>query len=296
LQPSTLPPFHTWQTAAARHYAWVKQARASGDKRLQLQLFLDDPSSSRVAAAFTLCVSAAIIVQVVTMMLRSGSFNVVRTDSLISALNNVDMALTILFTIELLLFALSRRKLSELLSAWLWWIDLAAVLPFYIDLIYLGITGGRIAPEVIGLLRTLRILRLIKVTKHNPDTQILWRVLTLSSRALLVPLSMLVVGAIFLGTVVYYVELLELGDTEADTKSTSHDGSFEDVGSAVWFMIVTLHTPASVEPATLRSQRHPSPARLTARASLAAPRSVTATWSRRRTWGRCSPWLASSWA
>lgn len=230
-----------YYTPAMRHYAWCKMARASGKKLLLLQLFLDDPTSSIGATLFTVGVSLAIIAQVITMMLRSGSFDVERTDSLVDGLNTTDMVLTILFTVEIILYGISRAEWKDLLVQYLWWIDIIAVLPFYIDKSYEGITGEHIGPEILGLLRTLRILRLIKVSKHNSDLQILWHVLLVSMRALLLPLTLLFVGAFFLGFLVFYAELLELGESE-DNKDGVNETAFTDVGNAVWFMIVTFTT------------------------------------------------------
>ena len=92
----------------------------------------------------------------------------------------------------------------------------------------------------------LRILRLLKVLRHFRDTDILVKAIQLSLEALLVPLFFLVLGAIFFGAAVFYFEHIELNhDASQDEVGTE---AFPDVGTGIWFMIVTLR-PARVEPA-----------------------------------------------
>ena len=46
-----------------RHHKWAVDAKGSHDWRLKLQLFLDEPSSSRGAFAFSVAVFGAIVFQ-----------------------------------------------------------------------------------------------------------------------------------------------------------------------------------------------------------------------------------------
>lgn len=50
--------------------------------------------------------------------------------------------------------------------------------------------------SALGLASSLRILRLVKITARNPDMSIVWRVLYLSWRAMLVPLTSMMVRAL----------------------------------------------------------------------------------------------------
>ena len=64
----------------ARHYAWLKWASSHSDWRLHLQLFLDDPSRSLAARAFSLAITAAILAQALLMMVETGSWGAVPDD------------------------------------------------------------------------------------------------------------------------------------------------------------------------------------------------------------------------
>ena len=58
----------------------------------------------------------------------------------------------------------------------------------------------------------MSLQRVLKILRHYPGSQLLWRALAMSWNALLVPLVFLVVGALIFGALVYYCERLELDD------------------------------------------------------------------------------------
>lgn len=85
------------------------------------------------------------------------------------------------------------------------------------------------------------MLRVVKIIRHYKDTEVLFKALQLSSRALMVPLVFLLVGVVFFGSAVYYFEALELGEL-IDNDHASGTAAFPDLGTAIWFMIVTFST------------------------------------------------------
>ena len=193
--------------AAARHYAWMKHAKEEQKTnwRVWLYLILEEPSTSRAAMVFAVVSALMILLQVLTIMMESGSFGVLEsmcgdkpncTTEDFWAFKIADYSLSGLFTIELVLRSICANSLKELRTSVFWWIDFFGVAPFYLQLILDEALSS--VPEGLGavrsLLRLLRILRILKVLRQHPDSEILYRALQMSARPLVVPFTFLVIG------------------------------------------------------------------------------------------------------
>jgi len=183
-------------------------------------------------------------VQVALILVHSGSFSIECRDEQPDAAFNESSScernvyyvycfLSVVFSVELFLRTISKRSLRELCS-FLWWVDLIAIMPFYLNLLLLAV-GLPENWEAQALASCFRMLRLFKLFRLNSDTATLTRALSLSWRPLSIPLMLLFLGSILLGSIIYAVEQAELGRELADT-------TFPDVGTGVWFMIVTFST------------------------------------------------------
>jgi len=228
----------------AKRHAWIRQCEQSSDWRLRLQLFLESPTSSRGATAFFSLVTLCICTQVGLMFVHSGSFSIVCGDNIDDTpfhesnqcevhVYYVYFFLSLTFSVELFLRTISKRSMRELCH-FLWWVDLVAIMPFYLNII-LFIAGLPENWEVQALASCFRMLRLFKLFRLNSDTATLTRALSLSWRPLSIPLMLLFLGSFLLGSVMYAAEQIELGSEIADQ-------TFPDVGTGVWFIIVTFST------------------------------------------------------
>jgi len=232
--------------AQARAYAWQKEAMSSRDWRKRLQLFMEDPRSSRASLSFFVLICLLICTQVFALAMRTGTFDLTCDASCNNTLNVIDIVLSCVFTLELILRTLPKQRLSDFLS-FFWIVDFVSVIPFYIQLIcdLAGIKDATTA-EALELLRVLRIVRLLKVSQMNPDTAVLQEALARSWRALLVPAMFLFIGAILFGALDYYLERFELrgaqGFKQSEDDMWEGTDAFPDFGTAVWFMIVTFST------------------------------------------------------
>ena len=121
------------------------------------------------------------------------------------------------------------------------WIDFLSIAPFYLDLVLTHAAGLELDDSILSVFQLLRILRLLKILRHYPDTAILVQAMAKSTQALIVPLIFLFLGAIFFGAAIFYFENIELGDFDPDAGTTNTE-AFPDVGTGVWFMIVTFTT------------------------------------------------------
>mmetsp|Transcript_11451 Transcript_11451/g.23980 ORF Transcript_11451/g.23980 Transcript_11451/m.23980 type:complete len:761 (-) Transcript_11451:168-2450(-) len=128
-------------------------------------------------------------------------------------------------------------------------IDLAAILPFYIDLMVDGGGGG------LGFLRVLRlarVFRVFKMGKYNKGMQLVSRVMAQSSAALQLMLFFTFLGMILFGSMLYFCELGEwkLTDEYPDGVYMRVDATgldvepspFTSIPTCFWWVIVTQTT------------------------------------------------------
>ncbi len=95
------------------------------------------------------------------------------------------------------------RKTMKVMTTVMSLIDLIAILPWYIGLIF-GSTGGGLA--VLRILRLARIFRVFKLGKYNQGMYMFGRVLINSIDALLLLSFFLALGIVLFGSLIYSVE------------------------------------------------------------------------------------------
>lgn len=113
-----------------------------------------------------------------------------------------DMFFYSIFLIESCTRILVAPSLREFLSSAMSWVDLLGWLPFFISL-----TVPATNTNFLGFLLCLvPFLRLVKLCRVSHDGDILIIALRLSSRQLIIPLSLLLLSALFYGGVLFFVE------------------------------------------------------------------------------------------
>lgn len=100
-------------------------------------------------------------------------------------------------------------------------IDLMAILPFYLQ---------QIIPHNLGVLRMLRLLRFLKLTRYSPAIHTLVRVLKNERKALIGAALLLTMALLFSSTLMYHAERLAQPD------------KFGSIPQAMWWSITTLTT------------------------------------------------------
>ena len=143
----------------ALQYAERLRAVRSKSWRRRLAVFLDDPMSSKGALAFAIVVALAIGVQLVAMLLLS--WRVMPP----SQSATIDTVLTVFFTIELALRTVAKRSLhdfSPIGRGAFWWIDLVAVIPWYVvAIVRASLNTGRMARGTEAIINLVRVLRTV---------------------------------------------------------------------------------------------------------------------------------------
>jgi len=135
------------------------------------------------------------------------------------------------FSIELTIrFAFCPDK-RHFLKGILNWIDLMAILPFFIQIIIQRLlkTDNQVAFFIQGI-RVIRVFRIIKLSKHSVGLQILGHTLKASFRELFLLIFFLIIGVVIFSSLVYYCEHQDPG-----TKFVSIPATF-------WWAVITMTT------------------------------------------------------
>ena len=141
-----------------------------------------------------------------------------------TAFASAEWFFTALFTLEYLARLVSVDRPLRYARSFFGVVDLVAVLPTYLALIF---------PELhalidVRVLRLLRIFRIFRLTEYVADYQVMIEALVASRRKIMVFLSAVIMVALILGTLLYVVEGPEHG--------------FTDIPTAMYWAITTITT------------------------------------------------------
>ncbi|KAG7278601.1 hypothetical protein CRUP_013344 [Coryphaenoides rupestris] len=120
-------------------------------------------------------------------------------------------------------------------------IDLAAVLPFYLEA---GLSGlsSETARDALGFLRVVRfvrILRIFKLTRHFVGLRVLGHTMRASANEFLLLVIFLALGVLIFATMIYYAE--RLGASPTDPTANRHT-MFKNIPVGFWWAVVTMTT------------------------------------------------------
>jgi len=139
----------------------------------------------------------------------------------------IEVTCTIWFTVEFFLRALTCPDRLKFARDVMNWIDLCAILPFFISA---GLSESVKSIVVLRIMRLIRVIRILKLSRHSIGLQILGHTLKASCRELCLLVFFLSIGVIIFSSLIYYAEK----DVD-NTKFTSIPTSF-------WWSIVTMTT------------------------------------------------------
>jgi voltage-gated potassium channel len=144
-----------------------------------------------VIVAIVLSVAAVMADSVQSIKSRHGPF-----------LNGVEWTFTILFTIEYVARLLCVEKPLRYGRSFFGLVDLAAVLPTYLAVVF---PEAQVLIDV-RILRLLRVFRIFKLTRYLSEVRLLGRAMANSMRKILVFLSVVVMVVLIVGTLMYVIE------------------------------------------------------------------------------------------
>ncbi|RLN48876.1 hypothetical protein BBJ29_009134 [Phytophthora kernoviae] len=207
-------------------------------------VFMVDPNSSRAASLYSFFIACAAFCSCFILFLQTldgpnhnSTFPEYPKLPDDTGYYDSDLVFTIIFTPELLIRLiiwpslwyeheyLTERRLKPFLRDFFNWFDVAAIVPFYSDLVF-----GKEKSFVI--MRLCRLLRIFKLARNHSGTYILLRAI----RASLAPIS---VALIFFTEIVFvFSVVMYLADPAYDRNKSG----FSDLLTSGYFVVVTVAT------------------------------------------------------
>ena len=193
-QPS-LPPSRA-PRRAARTDPEGAPAAGSSRGRLHQVVFESDTPAGR---AFDIVVIVLILASVAAVSLETvGGLST----STYRVLRTTEWTLTLLFTVEYVLRLVAVRRPLAYATSFFGVVDLLAILPTYVSLIF---PGAQVL-IVVRILRLLRVFRVLKLAHFLDEANVLGRALRASSRKIVVFLLTVSTLVVVIGTLMYVVE------------------------------------------------------------------------------------------
>lgn len=187
-------------------------------ERLRIVIFEADTGPGRL---FDVVLIVAISLSVSVVMLDSVESIREQYGTLFYTL---EWVFTILFTIEYLLRLYSVGKPLRYATSFFGVVDLLAILPTYLSLLF----AGAHFVSVIRVLRVLRVFRVLKLAQYVQESNVIARALYSSRRKITVFLFSILALVIVLGSFIYLIE--------------GRDSGFTSIPESVYWAIVTLTT------------------------------------------------------
>ncbi len=171
--------------------------------------------------AFDVILIVSIILSVTAVMLDSVS-DINRVHG--SFLYSVEWFFTILFTVEYVLRLLSTDRPLKYVFSFFGIIDLLAVIPTYLSLLF----PGSQYLLVIRVLRVLRTFRVLKLVRFLGEAHLLIQALRASTRKIIVFLTTVITVVVVFGSFMYLIE--------------GEENGFTSIPKSIYWAIVTLTT------------------------------------------------------
>ncbi|XP_025091929.1 potassium voltage-gated channel protein Shaw-like isoform X2 [Pomacea canaliculata] len=141
----------------------------------------------------------------------------------------VESVINCWFTFEIIIrFLVTPRKI-EFIASPSNIIDMVATFSFYMDF---SLSKANLKSNLLGLLSTVRVMRLVKLTRHHAGLKILLQTMKASAKELFLLIFFLAVSVVIFAAAVYYAE-----------KTENNPGNmFTSIPSGMWWALVTMTT------------------------------------------------------
>ncbi len=171
--------------------------------------------------AFDIALLVAILLSILLVVLESVKGINAKYGTIIFTL---EWIITFFFTLEYFLRIFIISKPSKYIFSFYGIIDLLSVLPSYISLVFVGMSGL----VVIRALRLLRIFRILKLSRYVSESKVIISALKASRAKISVFLYAVIMLVIIIGTIMYLIE--------------GEENGFTSIPQGIYWAVVTLTT------------------------------------------------------
>lgn len=215
--------------------------------RAKVWALVDDPGSSTLAGIFSVIILLIIVLSCTTFMIESSG--------LLYSFSNVDTVFRIvekvsgfIFSIEFILRILSCPSLLRFISSPLNWVDLIAVIPFWIEEYALLMTDHSLSfnGSSLRVVRLVRIFRVLKIGRYFRWMRVFIATIEQSIFPLGMVLLIIIIGLVTFSALLYYAERGKWDDDlqyfVKTINGVQNRTQFDSIPSTFWFVMSTLTT------------------------------------------------------
>ena len=234
--------------APARVATAYPHHRGAGESlRAGIWRMFEDPSSSPAAKVVALLTVLAIVLSTVAYVVQTLPAYVYSPDPAWDAL---ERTMITLFTLELAIRLACCPSYRAFFSSPLNWIDVAAVVPFYVELALVADSAAAAGNSgALRVLRLARIFRVFRVSRYLPWMRVFVRALLLSLQPLLMLVFVVLIGVVVFASAIYYAERGEWDATLAGgtwvrrgADGSATESPFRSIPDSMWWAVVTMTT------------------------------------------------------
>lgn len=175
--------------------------------RIALYLIMEEPSSSLVAEGMSLMILATVITAIICFALETmPELGYVDT----SIWYGVEVFCSICFSLEYItrfwVCTVDGAKRSQFVVGTMNMLDLAAIVPFYVQVVFALLDLGE--NQVLSIFRIFRIFRILKLSRYSKGMQMMSEAVMSSMHILTMLFFVLLVGVIIFASLVFFLEKL----------------------------------------------------------------------------------------
>uniref|UniRef100_A0A0K2TXY0 Potassium voltagegated channel protein Shablike [Bombyx mori] n=1 Tax=Lepeophtheirus salmonis TaxID=72036 RepID=A0A0K2TXY0_LEPSM len=213
------------------------EERFVSDTKRKIWYIMEKPYTSTLAKVMNIVSISFIIVSLIGMVLSTTHYFHVRNEKgeLIEdnyPLNIIEAVCVIWFTIEYVVrFACCPNKLN-FIKGFLNFVDLLAIVPYYVSLILLKTRGKSYQDirKILQVFRIMRIFRILKLARHSTGLQSVGYTFKKSYQELGLLLLFMGMGVLVFSSLAYFAEKEDNGD------------AFSSIPSTFWWALITMTT------------------------------------------------------
>ena len=184
----------------------------------ELGRLLDEPNSSKRAKAFAVTMGGLVVLSVLLLVIQT----MPRYRDTFICEPAIEFVFNSIFSLELIARLVASGGRVDVFTTF----DVLAIAPFWVEHLL------RSANASVNIFKSLRMLRLLKLSRSYGGSIVIYRALRLSIAALGVPAFFLAVAVIVFSAFLYYLELTMATDDKP--------AAYDSIPDAIWYMLVPL--------------------------------------------------------